>query len=565
MAIRTRFTRVLPALVMAAATMIGGAGPAGAGSQKATSHAAPPAALSVTPSTGLVDNQTVTIGTVSTADTYVICPTARASNPDSCEYLNVETASMSTATVKIPARIVVSANDGTFSFVDCRTTSCTIEAITYPMDAEEPLVIASKVLAFNPASALRTPPTLTATPQTGLVDGQRVNVTVNPATEPDALDGTIVLQCIAPINTLDDLALIYSKCSFENLSDISGPAGGTAVGTVAVSAYIATPTGPVDCRATTSTCVLVTFDQVFQSSNVPLTFDENGPVRPAFLRRPIAVPSAQPSTLTYDLVGFTPGDPFTVRWCNPEGTCLPPVIASGTLDANGMASFTVDEYGGFPDTSEGDTTCEQECALTATDAHGLTATSRDQVISVAPMEPGGPFHSKRLPVQVTPNKGLHDGDTVTVTASGFEPGATVAIIECNGSAVNVGIEACDIDTSTFINGPDITADAQGNVTATYAITRNINTPQDGPLDCATGNVDPDAYLAGIAADPSRANLTDAGYFSCTVVVADVEDYTQSGGSPIAFEGAIFRRLPWEIEPVAAAPAKPIAAQPKFTG
>lgn len=147
--------------------------------------------------------------------------------------------------------------------------------------------------------------------------------------------------------------------------------------------------------------------------------------------------------------------------------------------------------------------CARVRALTATDAHGLTATSNDGLIVVPPLPEPGPFHSKQLPVHVTPNKGLHDGDTVTVTASGFMSGASVAIIECNGSAVISGSEACDLNTSTFLNGRSLTADALGNVTTTYAITQHITTPKDGPLDCATSNVDPDAYNAGVAEDPSR--------------------------------------------------------------
>ena len=160
------------------------------------------------------------------------------------------------------------------------------------MDAFEPVVIASAVVAFNPASALRTPSSLTATPHTDLVDGQKV-----------------------------------------------------------------------DCRATTATCVLFTYDQVFQTSKVSLTFDENGPVQPAFMVRPSPDPNDQWNTHTYDLVGFTSGDPFTVGWCNSDGACLSPNLASGTLDANGAATFTIDDNDPIPMLAVGDTTCAQGCAL----------------------------------------------------------------------------------------------------------------------------------------------------------------------------------------------------------
>lgn len=216
------------------------------------------------------------------------------------------------------------------------------------------------------------------------------------------------------------------------------------------------------------------------------------------------------------------------------------------------------------------TICSEGCSLTATDAHGLTATGDATIfIDVAPPGPQGPFRSKRLPVTVTPHKGLHDGASVTVTASGFEPGAALSIVECNSVAATKGAAACDLDTSTALSGRELTADAHGNLTATYKISQHITTPDDGPLDCAKGNVDPDAYDAAIAADPDRANTALPGYFTCTVVVADIGDYQQSGGDPIAFAGASFKPLPWQTTPVpvtaTATPAVPVTAQPTFTG
>jgi hypothetical protein len=565
MTFRIGFGRAVPALVLAAATMIGGGGPAGAGTaapQLAAAHATPPPALTVTPTSGLVDDQSVTVGAVAGADTYALCPTVDAANPDQCTYLSSPEPGGSSVVVRVPARIVVISDADVVSFVDCRTTSCSLVAISYPMDSDGPVVVGASALAFNPAGALRTPPSLTVTPQTGLVDGQSVAVSVSPAGNPESLGGTNVYQCTTPVTTLDDLVAASASCAFDTVGDLSGPEGGTAVGTIEVRAYINTPTGPVDCRAATATCVLFTLDPVFQTSNVPLTFDEHGAVQPAFLSRPSVEPYGT-STSTYDLVGFTPNDPFHVNFCNADGACLSTVITSGTLDGTGMANFDLDDP--FPEDAPEDF-CATWCALQATDAHGLSALNQDRLSIIGePIPPEGPFRSKQHPVTVKPNKDLHDGDTVTVTASGFEPGASVSIVECNGSAVTVGAAACDLNTSSFLDGTDLTVDAQGNVSATYAITRHITTPKDGPLDCATSNVNPDAYAAGVAADPSRAPITAPGYFSCVIVVADISDYTESGGAAFAFAGAKFRRLPWEVEPRRAAPATPIAAQPTFTG
>lgn len=570
MTIRAALARVAPTLVLAAAATIGGAGSAGAGgaaSLPPAAHAAPPAALAVTPNSGLVDYQAVSLGGVGGADSYLICPTSLAANPDHCAFLADPDPGGASVSVKIPARIVAFLPDETVSFVDCRTTSCTVLAVSYPMDALGPVVLASAVLAFNPAGALRAPPVLTATPSTNLVDGQSVAVSVTPAADPSEFGGTVVIQCTRPMVTFDDLLMAESDCSFDTMTDLTGPAGGTATGSTPVRAFIQTPTGPVDCRAATATCVLFTYDQVFQTSNVPLAFDENGAVQPAFLSRPPVGPfdpDNPPVSTTYDLVGFTPNDPFTVNFCNAAGTCLSSVVTSGNLDANGRATFTLTDP--FPDDAP-DGFCSDWCSMQATDAHGLTALGGDQFSIFVPL-PEGPFHSKQHPVTVTPNKDLHVGDTVTVTASGFVPGTSVSIVECNSTAVSAGAAACDLGTSSFLNGADLTVDAQGNVTSTYVIKRHITTPKDGALDCATSNIDPDAYAAGIAADPSRAPTTAPGYFSCIIVVADISNYQESGGALFSFTGAKFRRLPWEIDPrpvAFAAPATPVSAQPTFTG
>ena len=214
---------------------------------------------------------------------------------------------------------MVVAIDGTASFVDCRTASCSAVAISYQLDVDGPVVVASAPLSFNPAGALRTPPSLAATPATNLVDGQHVDVSVTPVVTPK-----IKRHHRRPMCGPDDhhRRPVAADAVFVRHHHHLWTERRNRRRSVAVRSYIETPTGPVDCRAVTATCVLFTFDPVFQTSNVPLTFDPNGSVAPAFLTRPSADPLDPTSPTTYDLVGFTPGDPFTVQWCNAAGACL---------------------------------------------------------------------------------------------------------------------------------------------------------------------------------------------------------------------------------------------------
>ena len=161
--------------------------------------------------------------------------------------------------------------------------------------------------------------------------------------------------------------------------------------------------------------------------------------------------------------------------------------------------------------------------------------------------PPGPFHSRQLPVHVTPNKGLHDGDTVTVTASGFAARRDGLRRRVRRKRRQGRRRRMCLNTSSFLNGTDLTADAHGNVTATYAIKRHITTPKNGPLDCATSNVDPDAYDAGSPpirlgrASPHRATSAASSWWPTSTT------HQQSGGTPFSFEGAKFRRLPWQVD------------------
>jgi hypothetical protein len=108
-------------------------------------------------------------------------------------------------------------------------------------------------------------------------------------------------------------------------------------------------------------------------------------------------------------------------------------------------------------------------------------------------------------VGVSPNTALHDGDSVTVTASGFSPNAGLAILECtNGFA---SVNDCDLTTASFP-----VADNNGNLSASYNVFRVISTPNTPSTDCAPAN--------------------------CSLLVANINDQTEVGSQVLNFDASV---------------------------
>ena len=102
---------------------------------------------------------------------------------------------------------------------------------------------------------------------------------------------------------------------------------------------------------------------------------------------------------------------------------------------------------------------------------------------------------------VTPNTGLADRQNVTVTGSGFDSNAFLAIVECPSGATDFG--SCDLSTLNVTN-----ADTSGALSVQTSVRRLI-APSGPTLDCAVPATcelvvaDPTAVLAraSIAFDP----------------------------------------------------------------
>ncbi len=566
MQLRSQLTRGIAVVALLVTSVAGATTASAARSGRAAPRTARALAtipvLGVTPNANLVDDEAVTVTAPHGAELYMECP-ATFTVVDNCMVAGSHEPGHATDTVHVLGLVPDGSDSPLPIMVDCRTTSCVLVAVSFSVASDGSTVLAQVALAFDPSGALRPAPTITATPTTGLVDGQAIAVTVHPGSSDPATEPTVVYACTVPVTTFDQ---VLSDCDILASQELTGTSGPDATGTLHVSAYLETPTGPVDCRAPAATCALFTLDHIFQFGTLPLSFTAAGPVRPQLLTR-FDPTATEPFSTTYDLVGFTPNDPYTVKLCNSGGACISTPIASGTLDANGLATF-VDDGSTTPSDPAG--VCAMGCSYTASDAHGLKATGGPEIgiVTGPPIGTGG-FKTKFLRVRATPHKGLHDGDVVSLTGAGFDPGAALAAIQCNGDASVKGPSECDFGTDTF-GKRAITADAHGKVSTTFTIHRSITVGSGKTLDCAKGNIDPDAFDAAVEADPSKAILKGTGYFSCAVILAQINDYSKSGGDVIAFAGATFKPLPWETTPVAyhpttAPPAAPVAAEPTFTG
>ena len=130
------------------------------------------------------------------------------------------------------------------------------------------------------------------------------------------------------------------------------------------------------------------------------------------------------------------------------------------------------------------------CAVVAVATIGLAATPA----GAAPL------------VSVTPNTALVDGQNVSVAATGYTPGSSLAVIECVVGATSES----DCDTSTLVFAQ---ADGSGALSTTYGVFRQVFTVNNtSGIDCAPAN--------------------------CTLVVANIVDQSEAASSPLNFDASV---------------------------
>lgn len=141
---------------------------------------------------------------------------------------------------------------------------------------------------------------------------------------------------------------------------------------------------------------------------------------------------------------------------------------------------------------------------------------REALLENLPSSPIDGKQSWRLPVGVSPQSGVHDGDLVTIYGRGFEPNDSLGVVHCSAEADtrNAGIDACELGADRgFAPVQYVSADAEGNVVAQIQVRRFIDTPGFGRVDCAS------------AAE------------RCLLGMGAISNYDRSGGAYLRFEGS----------------------------
>ena len=257
---------------LADATEVGPAGSAGEGGGRT---------LTVTPDTGLVHDQAVTLrGQGWAAHDELIALQCEPGSFDffACEILTDFDARLPRAgpqgrfTMTETVEVILDTENGP---VDCRLVTCRVGVASGISG-----VVRFADVTFDPGGPDPTRYSVSASPDTGLVDGDVV--TVSGSGFPRSFDDfgvATVTPCRTPLTGPGD-------CDLGERQYVEVVADGSLRGTVVVGAVLALDGGPYDCR--TGTCALMVepddfFDELGELSEAglaPIAFDPGGALRP---------------------------------------------------------------------------------------------------------------------------------------------------------------------------------------------------------------------------------------------------------------------------------------------
>ncbi len=401
------------------ATEVGPAGSGGEGGGRT---------LTVTPDTGLVHEQTVTLRGQGWAAHDELIALQCAPGPFdffACEVLTDFEAPLPRAgpqgrfSTTEAVEVILDTEDGS---VDCRIVTCRV-GVGSGVSGAVRLVDVS----FDPGGPDPTRYRVSASPDTGLVDGDVV--AVSGSGFPRSFDDfgvATVTPCRTPLTGPGD-------CDFGERQYVEVLADGSLRGTVVVGAVLALDGGPYDCRS--GTCALMVqpddfFDEQGELSEAglaPIAFDPGGALRP-------------PPTLTVDPstglrdgdavelhgAGFDPGRGFQVAQCRAGATsfqdCLGNPIYFGWSDNDEVGGF----FGlraRFRDGNGHLVDCRVEsCSIVI--GHGDLGRHAEAVVA---FDPDAPLLDPSI--TVSPSTGLSDGDVVTVSGTGWPDDGWVSSVE----------------------------------------------------------------------------------------------------------------------------------------
>ncbi len=470
--------------------------------------------ITVTPSTGLLHDQTVTItGTGFDPAEYVDITECIATDPYCYEYLvgaEPDAAGSFTATAPV-TRLVAGYSPGGLDVVDCALTPCRITATGYTN--EDTLALrASAPVSFDGSVAPPVPPAVTVTPSTNLP--YRADVTVR---------GT-GYRPGSPIYA-DYCGGSMETGGCASYAEGTADASGTVELTLTVKRRIFTGgVDPIDCVEVGTTCsVNVSGARGYERAQIDVSFDPNAPIPPS----PVATVTPDHDlgyrqTLAVTGSGFAPGS-VPVQQCGRVDLGFDSFeICAGFTElqagADGAVSGTV-EVRRFPSFFPGESL---DCATSATPCTLRIGSGDPDESAIVPLA----FDPSSQPppppvVTVSPRTHLHDGQEVTARGSRFGAGALLGLAQCRAGVTQIA-DGCDISHASVA-----VTDAAGAFTATRTVAGVIGTSQ-GPVDCTVAGacvlaVANAGELSELAVAPLQIDAPTLAVHDATVMEGTGED------------------------------------------
>ncbi len=283
-------------------------------SSNATRSSSPSGSPTVTadPSSGLLDGQVIAVTgdnfTTKTLLGIIECQTG-ATDITGCDIgisfsVVKSDSSGSFSTPDTVLRTITPSSSGTP--IDCATPGACILAVA-PQDGT---IAASTPISFSDVAII--PPTVAADPSTGLLDGQKINVS-GTNFGPDA--PLLLAEC--PAGT--SLSNIFN-CDISTFASATADTSGAISSTYKVTRVIAGQSGPIDC-AGASACELVAFNFVDQSqvASTPISFADVAIIPPVLTASPsTGLVDGQSVTVTGS--GFRAHDSYLLSECAAGST-----------------------------------------------------------------------------------------------------------------------------------------------------------------------------------------------------------------------------------------------------
>ena len=312
---------------------------------------------------------------------------------------------------------------------------------------------------------------VTVTPNTGLRDGQLVEVRVSGL---ERLPSASLVMCAGDVT--EQTAMSVCDIGAVHSPDAQSPTQprAMAIQTVSVARFLnithsssgAAPTGTYDCATEPAGCVLAVGPVSLPARGVLTTL--------MFQDVPIATPAIEVDSteglisgqeVEVNAEGLRPNSAVPIRLCLPGGeVCDVYSYTDATSDGTGALSQRIRVWSVLY-TWQGETLCTVEsCAISVVDG-SLPAGHVEVPISFAP---GTPTPNPRLVLD--PPGPYADGQEVTVRGSGFRPGIEISqdLGQCPADKDTRIEERCGYDL-----GLSVVADDEGRFTTTFRLSNSL--------------------------------------------------------------------------------------------